>query len=109
VLDTFNTGAQAAIQKSLADNEQTARSLLQLTSKSGVEVVKLHWPKAFFRLGWPADWWTAFGWRLRYLLGVALTAILLSFGAPFWFNALKSLANLRPAAAAQGNPQASNS
>jgi hypothetical protein len=96
VLDAFNTGAQAAIQKSLADNRQTAQSLLQLTSKSGVEVVKLHWPPNFFHRASSDDWWQAFAWRFRYLLGVALTAILLSFGAPFWFNALKSLANLRP-------------
>jgi hypothetical protein len=30
------------------------------------------------------------------LIGVLISAILLSLGAPFWFNALRQLANLRP-------------
>ena len=34
--------------------------------------------------------------RQGYFLGVLITAALLSLGAPFWFNVLKSLANLRP-------------
>ncbi len=106
VLSAFDTGSQAAIQKSLADNQQTAQSLLQLTSKAGVDIVKLHWPKNFFHGGQPADLWKAFAWRFRYFLGVALTAILLSFGAPFWFNALKSLANLRPVLASKQDAQA---
>ena len=106
VLTAFDTGAQAAIQRSLADNQQTAQSLLQLTSKAGVDVVKLHWPQNFFHAGQPADLWKAFAWRFRYFLGVALTAILLSFGAPFWFNALKSLANLRPILASKQDAEA---
>jgi len=35
----------------------------------------------------------AYGWR--HLLGVAASAALLSLGAPFWFNILKSITNLR--------------
>jgi len=33
--------------------------------------------------------------RFENWVGVALTALLLSLGAPFWFNMLRSLANLR--------------
>jgi hypothetical protein len=36
---------------------------------------------------------------LRHLPGMAMTAALLSLGAPFWFNLLKNLMNLRPAVA----------
>jgi hypothetical protein len=32
----------------------------------------------------------------RNFLGALISAVLLSLGAPFWFNALKSLSNLRP-------------
>jgi len=35
----------------------------------------------------------------HHLLGTLMTALLLSMGAPFWFNALSQLANLRPALA----------
>ena len=48
-----------------------------------------------------ADVWP--GWKLnnesfskRHLLGILASAALLSLGAPFWFNALKGLTNLRP-------------
>jgi hypothetical protein len=90
VLTAFQTGAQAAIRKSLADDQQTAETLLSLTSKAGIDVLQFHWPAGFFR--WSSPW----TWRLRYLLGVFLTGAMLSLGAPFWFNCLKSLANLRP-------------
>jgi hypothetical protein len=35
-------------------------------------------------------------WPRRHLLGILVSAALLSLGAPFWFNTLKSLTNLRP-------------
>lgn len=46
------------------------------------------------------------GWRKyykepRHLVGTVMTALLLSLGAPFWFNVLRQLANLRPAIAAK--------
>jgi hypothetical protein len=40
----------------------------------------------------PGEW----SWPLPHLLGILASAALLSLGAPFWFNVLKSLANLRP-------------
>ncbi len=36
---------------------------------------------------------------LTNFLGTAVSAALLGLGAPFWFNALKSLTNLRPSLA----------
>jgi hypothetical protein len=39
-------------------------------------------------------------WRERmHLLGTLMTAVFLSLGAPFWYNALKQLSSLRPAIA----------
>jgi hypothetical protein len=40
----------------------------------------------------PENW----NWGWAKLPGIALSAILLSLGAPFWYNALKDLVGLRP-------------
>jgi hypothetical protein len=46
------------------------------------------------------------GWLKRgEIVGVLVTAALLSLGAPFWFNALKSLSNLRPILASKTDSQ----
>ena len=44
-----------------------------------------------------------------HLLGMVITAALLTLGAPFWFNLLKNLMNLRPAVATlvERRPQSS--
>ena len=39
--------------------------------------------------------WYGYGERL-HLLGISASIVLLSFGAPFWFNALRQLTNLKP-------------
>jgi hypothetical protein len=43
-----------------------------------------------------ADWWNAYQ-EPHHLLGVLVSVLLLSLGAPFWFNALRQLSNLKPA------------
>jgi len=42
--------------------------------------------------------WYGYGERL-HLLGIFASIVLLSFGAPFWFNALRQLTNLKPTVA----------
>ena len=39
------------------------------------------------------DLWTV----LKYIIGIALSAVSLSFGAPFWFNILVQFVNIRRA------------
>lgn len=51
----------------------------------------------FWGEGWDFYANQAKGWQ--NLFGVLMTALLLSFGAPFWFEQVKNLANLRSAAA----------
>jgi hypothetical protein len=41
----------------------------------------------------------------RKIIGILLTCILLSLGAPFWFNALRQMAALRPVIAQKVSPQ----
>lgn len=49
--------------------------------------------------GWFARWPAEKLWWFNHLFGLALSAGLLTLGAPFWFNLLKNLTNLRPAVA----------
>ena len=39
--------------------------------------------------------WDLNSWPIRKYFGIVISVVLLSLGAPFWFNALKNLANLR--------------
>jgi len=58
-------------------------------------------------IGWSATAWPGLDWYLLlHLLGILAVAIAASFGAPFWFDLLNRIVNLRiagrpPAAAAQ--------
>jgi hypothetical protein len=49
--------------------------------------------------GWFARWPTEKLWWFNHLFGLALSAGLLTLGAPFWFNLLKNLTSLRQALA----------
>jgi hypothetical protein len=49
--------------------------------------------------GWFARWPAEKFWWFNHLFGLALSAGLLTLGAPFWFNMLKNLTSLRPAVA----------
>jgi hypothetical protein len=49
--------------------------------------------------GWFARWPAEKFWWFNHLFGLALSAGLLTLGAPFWFNLLKNLTSLRPAVA----------
>jgi hypothetical protein len=54
-----------------------------------------------------SDWtnrWNRDNWALK-LLGIILTAMLLSLGAPFWYNALKNLIRLRSLVAQKDDDQ----
>jgi hypothetical protein len=42
-------------------------------------------------------WFAAYTHNPRHVLGTLAMVILLSLGAPFWFNALRQLSNLKPA------------
>jgi hypothetical protein len=57
-----------------------------------------------------SDWskrWTPDNWPMK-LLGIVLTAMLLSLGAPFWYNALKNLIRLRSLIAQKDDGQRLN-
>jgi hypothetical protein len=74
----------AAVDQALSEFMQTraanAKDIQTILKASGLQLT-LGWPKGF-------NW--------RQLCGVLLSGALLSLGAPFWFNSLKAMMNLRP-------------
>jgi hypothetical protein len=82
----------AAVQGQLdaGAREKAFADLKEKIDSTGFELLPRGW---FAR--WPAEklWW------FNHLFGLALSAGLLTLGAPFWFNLLKNLTNLRPAVA----------
>ncbi|GAC1650124.1 MAG: hypothetical protein NVS4B8_24110 [Herpetosiphon sp.] len=58
------------------------------------------WSRTWWRSGrWQtSDWWGKWlAWLLAKVFGLLLTAIAVSFGAPFWFDLLQKLTNQRGA------------
>jgi hypothetical protein len=97
--DALKTEGVVAYEKS---RQESFRSLQATIHDAGFDLV----PKPF--LGrwdkepvpyWARNYWPQLAHYLRHLLGVLITAGLLALGAPFWFNLLKNLMNLRPAVA----------
>ena len=67
--------------------KQRAAAIDKQLAQAGIQLIPKPYPGPFHWEGW------------RNLLGQLVTAALLSLGAPFWFNALKNLSNLRSAVA----------
>ena len=76
-----------------SDAQTQQKTFAELKAKIDSAGFELLPPGCFTR--WPEDklWW------FNHLFGLALTTGLLTPGAPFWFNLLKNLMNLRPAVA----------
>jgi len=87
VLDKTDAPASAAAsQKAIQDGFSNASQVAAIASKENFDILRNRWPA---------------NWDLKYLAGVLITAALLSLGSPFWFNAVKSLTNLRPIVASK--------
>jgi len=82
----FDGGSVAASQEFMQKSFNDASQVSAIASKAGFDVLKYRWPPK------PS---------LAYIFGVLATAGLLSLGAPFWFNALKGMTNLRSVVAAK--------
>jgi len=97
--DALKNDGVMAFEKS---RQESFRNLQATVHDAGFDLV----PKPLFGR-WekdPVPYWARclspwFAHYLRHLLGVMITAGLLALGAPFWFNLLKNLMNLRPAVA----------
>lgn len=85
VVDRFD----ALVDQALVDRAERAEELRELALLRASRLDIAPWPRGldFYMDGrWP---------DFRCLVGVLVTALLLSLGAPFWFNQLRILLNLR--------------
>ena len=92
IISDFRSAAQAASRARLDELSRQFGEIEGRFSKSGIMLIPNPYPS-------PAS--GTWSWPWPHLLGILASVALLSLGAPFWFNLLKSLANLRPALAQQ--------
>ncbi|MGJ5816443.1 hypothetical protein [Paludibaculum fermentans] len=86
--------AQATDEKAALETlAQQAREI-----KSSLDATRLN----LIPSPYPNPWYSTYEGR-RHLLGVLFTIALLSLGAPFWYNILKSLSSLKPLLASKGD------
>jgi len=71
-----------AVLRTAADNLNSI-----LNDKLKFQLIPDPYPKPFYNY-WTPSW--------LHFWGILASAALLSLGAPFWFNMLKTLSNLRP-------------
>ena len=85
--------ANAALRK---DQQKAAAAIWDLLDGAGLQVIPADLRNPFDLASWKAD-------QFR---GVMVSWLLLSLGAPFWFNVLRKLADLRPIVArrVEGEP-----
>ena len=76
--------SQATLRTSLDDLRTTLKDKLKF------QLIPDPYPQPFYNY-WTPNW--------LHFWGVVVSAALLSLGAPFWFNMLKTLSNLRPVVA----------
>jgi hypothetical protein len=88
-----STIEQGVVVQSQADAKAREKAFADL--KAGIDSTGFELVPA----GWFARWPTEKLWWINHLFGLGLSVGLLTLGAPFWFNLLKNLMNLRPAVA----------
>jgi hypothetical protein len=95
ILERFDQEVAVVVKTNLTEYTGEYNSITKSLDQTGFEL----FPKAGWRWGRP-NATGGIDWHLReHLLGMLFSALLLSLGAPFWFNTLKSLASLRSSVA----------
>ena len=89
------TAVEAVKQAPPTDTGQTLAALQAVTREVQALPLPLGWSRSAEA---PRDWW---GWGLK-AVGCVLTTLAVSLGAPFWFDLMGKLVNLR---AAGGRPE----
>ena len=104
LLNTFHNLSQTVAKENYNRAGDQFADLTSTFSKTGFQLMPDPYPRVFAE-DWkfwspPWEWFSGeWSWPKRHLFGIIASAALLSLGAPFWFNLLKSMANLRPALA----------
>jgi hypothetical protein len=104
---------QGVVLTKLGGSVETMERVAADYQKTGLQLLPEPYP---FNRTWPEPHWfyvfdSTWSRPWHRLLGILISAALLSLGAPFWFNTLKSLTNLRPILADEvdKNPKQTNS
>jgi hypothetical protein len=79
--------SEIMLQRRLRDLSDSFLHVVKASEQAGLQLLPDPYPEFL-----SYDFW----FPPRHLVGMLLSAGLLSIGAPFWFNLLKSLASLRP-------------
>jgi hypothetical protein len=95
-----NTSDQVAVQAAFETNWRNEMKTRAEAAKQVVSILSVTGTPSFGIQGWYAPG----SFYLRFL-GVLVAALLLSLGAPFWYNTLASLTSLRPLLAGQPSSQ----
>jgi hypothetical protein len=101
LLNEFDNACQDKTRQAVGTAYDEMRGLRADLEKTNLNIVptKIDGQTVFDN---PTDWWKAYG-KPHHLLGTLVSILLLSLGAPFWFNALRQLSNLKPAIATKVN------
>lgn len=87
-------GVEEANSDGVASDQERARALIEKTR--GINL-PLGWTNEVSRPWLTSDSWTVSAMIASKLLGLVVTVIAIGLGAPFWFEVLQKLANLRNA------------
>lgn len=90
IVNDYNVRGQALAKTRISSLTQQISPIADQFGTSGLALLPSPYPSI------QSGQWS---WPLHHLLGIIASAALLSLGAPFWFNTLKTLTNLRPALA----------
>jgi len=107
VLTAYRNAVQIVAKDNYSQAGAEFSTLTGAFAQTGIQLMPQPYPPMFtsdWKLWtWPWEWrWSGvWSWPADHLFGILTSAALLSLGAPFWFNTLKSLANLRPLLADQ--------
>lgn len=97
ILDEFDSACQAKTRQAMGNAYDEIRGLRGDLEKTDLKIIPTEIAgHSVFDSG--ADWWAAYGARC-HLARTLASILFLSLGAPFWYNALRQLSNLRPAVA----------
>jgi hypothetical protein len=94
--NTGQSGGSADAKKDAAEKKDAQTEITTVLQNNGL-IVPPKWP---FHWAWPPT-----DLKHEQLLGILLSALLLSLGAPFWYGALQSLLKLRSSVAKKDDEQ----
>jgi hypothetical protein len=97
LLEEFDSACQGKTKQAMGSAYDEMRGLRADLEKTDLKIVPMEiGGHGVFDSG--AHWLAAYGVG-RHVAGALASILLLSLGAPFWYNALRQLSNLRPAIA----------